>query len=266
MFDFLAQCAVAERWEAQLAAPARLEGAGLWAGVLSSGRCAADGPEGPVSAGTGSLLIGPAPVALLPEEECHLLAVRLTGRVAEAFAEGLEGPFWAGGASAPLAAQLLAELGQEPEQSPAALSALAYRLLCELAGADPAAPALPPLVSQALAAMRQNYAGLYGVEELSDQLGVSKSHLIRVFRAAVGVPPGQYLTGVRIEAAKRLLAHREYPLEVVASLCGFSGANYLCRVFRRATGMSPAAWRAACAAAVPAAPAAPLPMEKELYV
>ena len=112
--------------------------------------------------------------------------------------------------------------------------------------------------------MQQNYAGLYGVEELSAQLGVSKSHLIRVFRAAMGMPPGQYLTAVRIEAAKQLLTHREYPLEVVASLCGFSGANYLCRVFRKATGMTPAAWRAVAAA--PDAPEGPLPLEKELYV
>ena len=53
----------------------------------------------------------------------------------------------------------------------------------------------------------------------------------------------RYLTSVRIEAAMRLLLHREYTLDVVASLCGFSGANYLCRVFKRETGLSPAAWR-----------------------
>ena len=35
------------------------------------------------------------------------------------------------------------------------------------------------------------------------------------------------------------------PLELVASLCGFSGANYFCRVFRRSTGLTPAAWRKA---------------------
>ena len=31
----------------------------------------------------------------------------------------------------------------------------------------------------------------------------------------------------------RLLLHREYTLDVIASLCGFSGANYLCRVFKK---------------------------------
>ena len=121
--------------------------------------------------------------------------------------------------------------------------ALCCRILCALAEADTAAPRLPPLVADAVLAIRENYAGLYGVEELSDQLGVSKSHLVRVFSAAMGVGPGQYLTAVRIEAAKSLLARRDYPLEVVASLCGFSGANYLCKVFKKHTGMTPAAFR-----------------------
>ena len=40
------------------------------------------------------------------------------------------------------------------------------------------------------------------------------------------------------------MARRDYPLEVVATLCGFSGANYLCRVFKKETGQSPAQWRA----------------------
>lgn len=87
--------------------------------------------------------------------------------------------------------------------------------------------------------IRQNYAGLYGVEELSERLGVSKSHLVRTFTAAVGVPPGRYLTTVRVEAAMRLLLHREYTLDVIASLCGFSGANYLCRVFKKETANPP---------------------------
>ena len=119
-----------------------------------------------------------------------------------------------------------------------------YHILCELAAADAAVPRLSPLVADAVLAIRQNYAGLYGVEELSAQLGVSKSHLVRVFSAEMGVGPGQYLTGVRLDAAKALLARRDYPLEVVATLCGFSGANYLCKVFKKHTGQTPAAFRA----------------------
>ena len=142
------------------------------------------------------------------------------------------------------AAELLDRLASEQELPGRVRSQLAFALLCELADADSAAPALPPLVQEAMEDIRANYAGLYGVEELSERLGVSKSHLVRMFTAALGIPPGRYLTKVRVEAAMRLLLHREYTLDVIASLCGFSGANYLCRVFKKETGHSPAQWRA----------------------
>ena len=260
IFDCEQVARLEEVADEQFGLPLTLEGGGLWAGVLSSGRCALDGDEARL-AGAGSLLVAAGPVRLVPAESCHLLAVRLGGLAAGLFLEGLEQPMFAAGASCPGAAGLVAALAQagRPLQSE-----LCYRLLCELAGADAAGTALPPLVAEAVAQIREHYAGLYGVEELGEALGVSKSHLVRAFKAAMGVTPGQYLTGVRLEAAKLLLARREYPLEVVASLCGFSGANYLCRVFKKATGQTPAAFRAAAAA--DEALGQPLPLEKELYV
>ena len=116
---------------------------------------------------------------------------------------------------------------------------LAYALLCAVSKADETARPPPPLVAEAVAAIRQNYMALYGVEELSEQLGVTKSHLVRVFKQEIGVPPGRYLTNVRIEAVKALLLSDEYNLEMIAGLTGFSGANYLCRVFKREVGLSP---------------------------
>ena len=47
------------------------------------------------------------------------------------------------------------------------------------------------------------------------------------------MPPGKYMTNVRIEAVKTLLLTDEYNLDMIAGLTGFSGANYLCRVFKR---------------------------------
>mgnify|MGYP002744791331 CR=1 FL=1 len=165
------------------------------------------------------------------------------------------------------ASRLAAAAGDEPPDHHGRMtSQLVFALLCELSGADSAAPALPPLVTAAIEDIRQNYAGLYGVEELSERLGVSKSHLVRTFTAAVGVPPGRYLTTVRIEAAMRLLLHREYTLDVIASLCGFSGANYLCRVFKKETGQSPAQWRAMAGQAVRPLSPAENRREQELYI
>ena len=253
LFDWNAVAAPASVQDLQLSAPRTLSGEGLWVCLVSSGKCTASVPmAGPLPVGAalllppqsvpaGHLVLSRAPLALAPEGSCHLLCIQLTGQAAGQFLAGLHQlPFLAKGSSCPAAAELMGRLAEEKETHSRARSQLAYALLCELADADSASPALPPLVQAAIEDIR---AGLYGVEELSERLGVSKSHLVRTFTAAVGVPPGKYLTTVRIEAAQRLLLHREYTLDVVASLCGFSGANYLCRVFKKETGQSPAQWR-----------------------
>ncbi len=60
-------------------------------------------------------------------------------------------------------------------------------------------------------------------EELSEQPGVTKSHLVRTFKQEIGVSPGKYLTNVRIEAVKALLLSDEYNLEMIADDGGFRG-------------------------------------------
>ena len=257
LFDWNTIAFPASVQDLQLSAPLTLSGEGLWVCLVSSGQCSASVPAaGPLPLGAalilppqsvpaGHLILSRAPLALVPESSCHLLCVQLTGQAASQFLAGLhELPFLAKGGSCPAAAELMDRLAEEKTTHSRARSQLAYALLCELADADSAASALPPLVQAAIEDIRANYAGLYGVEELSAQLGVSKSHLVRVFSAEMGVGPGQYLTGVRLDAAKALLARRDYPLEVVATLCGFSGANYLCKVFKKHTGQTPAAFRA----------------------
>ena len=256
LYNWETTAALAAVRDEQAAAPLTLSGEGQWVCLLSSGSCTAalgDAPGSlpalpPKPVEAGGLVLSRAPLVLTPEGECHLLCLLLTGAAPAQLLAGLpEQPFSARGETCPGAAELMGRLAGEEASSSRARSQMVFALLCELATADSAAPPLPPLAAAAIEDIRQNYAGLYGVEELSERLGVSKSHLIRVFTAAVGVPPGRYLTGVRIEAAMKLLLHREYSLDVVASLCGFSGANYLCRVFKKETGQTPAQWRAAAA-------------------
>src|SRR5699024_5489504 len=142
---------------------------------------------------SGDILLGGAPLVLTPRSDCHLLAVRLGGSCADGCLLRLGAARWADGAACPGAAELIAQRhgGGRPQ--------MAYALLCAVARADESARPLPPLVAQAVNAIRQNYMALYGVEELSEQLGVTKSHLVRTFKQALGVPPGKYLTNVRID-------------------------------------------------------------------
>lgn len=277
IYDWSSTIALGALRDEQAESPFTLTGDGLWICLVSSGRCTASLDNAvsgaslllpPQNVAAGQLVLCRAPLTITPEGSCHLLCAQLTGQAALQFLSGLhELPFLARGETCPSAAELLDQLAFEKNANSRMSSQTAFALLCELSSADSAAPALPPLVAQAIEDIRQNYAGLYGVEELSEKLGVSKSHLVRTFTAAVGVSPGRYLTKVRIEAAMRLLMHREYTLDVVASLCGFSGANYLCRVFKKETGQSPAQWRAlAGRAAAPGLSPEESLREQEMYI
>jgi AraC-like DNA-binding protein len=100
------------------------------------------------------------------------------------------------------------------------------------------------LVCDALRIMEEEYSLLGGVDELSERLGVTKHHLIRAFTEKMGVSPGQYLRRIRLENAKLLLAYREYSVDAIAGMVGYSGGNYFCKVFRQAEGLSPGQFRA----------------------
>ena len=125
-------------------------------------------------------------------------------------------------------------------------SAQVFAILMEVCAlADRERPAYRPLVRDAIEIIQQDCVSLAGVEELAGCLGVSKSHLIRVFRADTGISPGRYLQAVRLDNAKLLLQNREYTVETVALMMGYSSANYFCKVFRGAFGESPGQYRRA---------------------
>lgn len=267
IFDFQNEISAVEARDLQFETPLSVEGLGLWVCLLSSGECTLGAAPG-YTGSAGTLMIGQAPFALVPSCSSHLLAVRFTGRLAERFLASLpEAVLFAKGESCRGAAGLLQEIAANTPSTRRADSVNAYALLCEITEANSTEQSLPPLVAEAVETMQKNYAHLYGIEELSEELGVSKSHFVRSFHAAMGVSPGKYLTGVRIEAVKRLLLHREYNLEVIANLCGFSGANYLCRVFKRETGQTPASWRAiAFAQSAPRFTETEAALEHALYI
>ena len=115
IFDPEIYCTAAETAELDGTAPLALAGDGLWVGVLSRGACLLDGVDRPGQ--SGDILLGPAPLVLTPQSDCHLLAVRLTGHCTDAYLLQLGAARWADGAACPGAAELIAARdGQAPFQ------------------------------------------------------------------------------------------------------------------------------------------------------
>jgi AraC-like DNA-binding protein len=67
----------------------------------------------------------------------------------------------------------------------------------------------------------------------------SQSHLTRVFRAATGLPPGRFLSAVRLQAAKRLLILTEQSITDICFEVGYSSLGTFTRHFTDYVGTSP---------------------------
>jgi AraC-like DNA-binding protein len=70
-------------------------------------------------------------------------------------------------------------------------------------------------------------------------LAVHPAHLIRVFSREYGIAPHQYLTGRRVDLARRMLLAGARPAAVAADT-GFYDQAHLTRHFKRMVGVSPA--------------------------
>jgi AraC-like DNA-binding protein len=75
--------------------------------------------------------------------------------------------------------------------------------------------------------------------------GLSPTHFAKAFKGAVGLPPHRWLLKQRVERACELLLSTSEPLEAIALACGFADQSHMTRVFTKAIGSPPGAWRRA---------------------
>jgi AraC family transcriptional regulator, transcriptional activator FtrA len=87
-------------------------------------------------------------------------------------------------------------------------------------------------------------AGL-SVDDLCRRAAVSPRTLTRHFRAAIGLPPGEWLQQERLRLARRLLETRTDPLTVIARQAGYDSETTMRAQFANRLGTSPRAYRQA---------------------
>jgi AraC family transcriptional regulator len=86
-------------------------------------------------------------------------------------------------------------------------------------------------------------AGDLTLSILAEESGYSRTHFQRMFRAATGLTPHEYLLERRLGRAQELLEKRNADLIDVAASCGFSSHSHMTTVFRRLHGVTPAEYR-----------------------
>ncbi len=99
----------------------------------------------------------------------------------------------------------------------------------------------PRAVARARDYLAANALRRVPLEILATVSGLSKFHLLRVFKSQTGLTPWRYQTQLRIDLARRLLAAGE-PAGQVAVACGFVDQSHMTRRFRQLVGVTPAAY------------------------
>lgn len=148
-------------------------------------------------------------------------------------------------APAPRAAVLSGDAIDEAESVREIVETLC-RLLTERLG-EPLAVDGRRLAAEARRLVDERFYEPLSLKGVADRLGLNPTYLSELFKREAGANFGAYLTMVRTEAAKRLLARTDLPVREVATAVGYAYPEYFQRVFRRREGVTPEVWRRASA-------------------
>lgn len=128
------------------------------------------------------------------------------------------------------------------------------------AGQPPASPAESPAPEPAREAAAASYTGALGratdymrehfsrpeltLARTAQAAGLTPGYLSALFRRQANTTFTRYLTGLRMDAVKRLLRQTDMPAGRAARACGFRDGRYFSTLFRRTQGCTPTQYRA----------------------
>jgi AraC-like DNA-binding protein len=94
-------------------------------------------------------------------------------------------------------------------------------------------------VVRAVGMMKERLCEEISLQDVADAAYVSPYHFSRLFRGLAGIPPGQFLSALRIQRAKRLLLVTDLDVTDVCFEVGFNSLGTFSRRFKELTGVSP---------------------------
>jgi len=93
--------------------------------------------------------------------------------------------------------------------------------------------------------VHDNYMESISLNRLSDMLNVSSNYYAILFRKVTGFNFTDFLLGVRMYHARRLLRDTKQPISQIAESCGFTDAAYFSKTFRKYCSVTPHQYRTA---------------------
>jgi AraC family transcriptional activator of pobA len=100
-----------------------------------------------------------------------------------------------------------------------------------------------PLLADVFAVIDQRHSEPLSLRDVAREVGMTPGHLTTVVRQRTGRTVQEWIIERRMAESRRLLADGDLPVAEVARRVGISDPGYFSRLFRRAHGTSPRAWR-----------------------
>lgn len=98
------------------------------------------------------------------------------------------------------------------------------------------------LVDRVKQYVAEHFGDDLSMQDIADYVAYTPNYISLVFSRSTGRTVKEYITGVRVEHAKRLLRTTNRMILDIASECGYD-AHYFSTVFRKETGMTPKQYR-----------------------
>jgi AraC-like DNA-binding protein/quercetin dioxygenase-like cupin family protein len=98
-------------------------------------------------------------------------------------------------------------------------------------------------ISLAAAYINNNYSEDISLNSVAERFFISPCYLSRSFKCVTGSSFAEYVNGVRIKEARRLLLKTDMSVSEVAIFVGFKSTTHFGRVFKSVVGVSPLSYR-----------------------
>jgi len=91
--------------------------------------------------------------------------------------------------------------------------------------------------------IRENLASSLSLQAMAREAGLSRFHLLRLFKQAYRETPFKRLTRLRMEEAQRRLIRTSESVTAIAFACGYEDSAHFASAFRRTFGITPTKFR-----------------------
>ncbi|MDR0596301.1 MAG: response regulator [Clostridiales Family XIII bacterium] len=98
-------------------------------------------------------------------------------------------------------------------------------------------------VTNAKLYIKEHFAEPIAIDDIAEAQGFNSSYFSTLFKKETGSTFSEYLRGVRMDEAKRLLKETNSSVAVICELVGYNDTKHFSSSFRKATGVKPSEYR-----------------------